>query len=401
MLPLAITERSAHAYVRGTADDGAKTSWRARFYRPRLPATDVPEVSSAELRRAMERAAATWNASLARCGDRAVAIDETTDPPSAVPRDVAYDGRDAVVWRTRADCVGAAPSDERCVAGRAARTTVFFRNAPGEDADGEIVEADLELDADNVHFADDGRPGALDLESVLLHEMGHALGLEHTCMVTTSATDDTGRAIPACEPPDALAGAIRATVMFPYLDPGERKRALSGDEARAACDLYGATAASEDSAHASCAEGRTSPTSSTWLWSATALVIAVALRRRKARGATLATTAILFVAAGIAPHGVAHADADTATSPANHAADALTAIAGEVTEIRGRWENGRIVSDVTIVSVDGGLAHATLAGGVVGAIGMRRSDVPWVRVGERGGFGLRAVGSAWWLVERW
>lgn len=57
---------------------------------------------------------------------------------------------------------------------------------------------------------------AVDLESVALHEMGHAIGLDHS--------------------PDTDA------VMYAYLNPGQTKRRLTGGDVVAIRDLYGAAA---------------------------------------------------------------------------------------------------------------------------------------------------------------
>jgi len=91
------------------------------------------------------------------------------------------------------------------VAGAVAQTVVHA------DAGGMYRDADIHLNGRDFRFSLDGRPGTLDLRSVLVHELGHALGLGHS-------------------------SEARAT-MFAS-GSGQRWRSLERDDVDGVCALY-------------------------------------------------------------------------------------------------------------------------------------------------------------------
>ena len=52
--------------------------------------------------------------------------------------------------------------------------------------DGRIQDADIIVNSRDHSFAVDGRPGAFDVQSVVTHEIGHFIGLDHSCVGNTT-----------------------------------------------------------------------------------------------------------------------------------------------------------------------------------------------------------------------
>jgi Pregnancy-associated plasma protein-A len=198
-----------------------------------LPATEELAVVTAVITH--------WNTSVASCSFMNL-VEET---PAAV--EVGRDFRNVIKFRDTSWCRPATGDDpERCYSSSAAGlTTVVYVDDASNARDGEIVDADIELNGVNFAISNNGQSSGgggckSDLANTLTHEIGHLLGLEHTCRVGDDPprTDDDGNSVPSCATVSPLSPIFDAT-MYNFQDCGETKKAsLSQDEVDSMCAIY-------------------------------------------------------------------------------------------------------------------------------------------------------------------
>jgi MYXO-CTERM domain-containing protein len=230
----------AHAYVRSTTSTGTALDWRKRCTELILDDRANPAFSHERLRRVLQRSMAAWNEPIGACTEFALSVSDRTVSNA----DVDYDETNTVLWRLPGFCDEPDNAlEDVCLAPNAvAITTVFYFDKPGDSRDGELVEADIVINADGFAFADNGSAHAIDLESVMTHELGHVMGLDHPCATTSGAVapvDHEGKEVPSCFPIVALADDVTAATMFNFLSPGEtQKQTPLDDEWRGVCAIY-------------------------------------------------------------------------------------------------------------------------------------------------------------------
>ena len=163
---LVVAGRSAAAYTIKTSSAGDDLRWaegEVVFTAAMSPSpSQVPAATGAEL---VATSVATWEAALA---STTWTLRRADAPGVAAPH--VADGTSSVRWAIATD-------DPDIEPGRLANTFVSYRSA-----DGEILDADIVLDAVHFHWttAIAGCGNEYDVQSAVTHELGHALGLAHS-----------------------------------------------------------------------------------------------------------------------------------------------------------------------------------------------------------------------------
>jgi hypothetical protein len=124
-------------------------------------------------------------------------------------------------------------------------TTAVYIDQASSSRDGEIVDADIELNGVNFDISasgvTNGPPGLChaELQNTLTHELGHLHGLEHPCLAAgdPARVDNLGNPVPSCS--SALPAKILDATMYNFQECGEtKKETLTTDDIQLMCDVY-------------------------------------------------------------------------------------------------------------------------------------------------------------------
>ncbi len=246
-LLLLLAGTNAHAYVRSINKNGSQVRWPTSCVVMSPDARGDQSADAIDLdtfQGALTRAVKNWNSRIGGCTYMKLGV---TNPSIAL--EAVADGRPAVVFRS--DVWGRAELkyDEAAIG----LTTVWSADRDGDVTDGQINDADIELNAVNYSFTVSPETGSPrsgtkleDLESTLTHELGHVLGLAHTCwdhktMVHDEVIhplDNTGTLIPDCVS-TMLPDSVTKATMYPFApERSTAMRNLTDDDVRGVCDVY-------------------------------------------------------------------------------------------------------------------------------------------------------------------
>lgn len=188
---------------------------------------------------AITSAAATWSAAQNDCTYVTIQPWTSNDPP---PR-AANDDHNALIFRSATWCQLA--EDGSCEVEYDPSALAFTWDTANRNT-GQIYDADIEVNLVDFQWADVVADPQLatnmDLQNAITHEMGHFLGLDHTCYnplspgTTARPVDNTGMQVPDC---DVASADVRETTMYPSAMPGDtQKRTLAPDDQAGVCGIY-------------------------------------------------------------------------------------------------------------------------------------------------------------------
>ncbi len=187
----------------------------------------------------MQGAAAAWSKETNSCTYLELVPALSTAPTPLA----ANDGHNSLIFHNSLWChvVANGDCDMDYDASALAVTTVSANTRTGQ-----IYDADVEVNLIDYHWADlvqdPDLTSDMDLQNALTHELGHLIGLDHTCFNPLTSKsgvrpdDENGEPIPDCVSPSP---DVQATTMFPSAMPGDtQKRTLAPDDQNAVCAIY-------------------------------------------------------------------------------------------------------------------------------------------------------------------
>jgi len=231
----------AGAYVRYTSDSGKMFKWPQSC----VPITIYPDdlldmMSIDEIVGAVDSSAVAWSRVADPCTYLDITVSTSTDD---TPR-ATNDGRNNIIFRAHTWCKQTATGS--CDPAMAYDPAALaLTSVSASTSSGIIRDADIEVNAFHFKWADlvahpdlrgDGQP-VHDLQNALTHEMGHLIGLDHTCYFQgPPPVDNTGAPITDCA---SASAEVLETTMFPSANPGDiDKRTLAPDDQQAVCEIY-------------------------------------------------------------------------------------------------------------------------------------------------------------------
>jgi hypothetical protein len=188
----------------------------------------------------VDNAIQTWNTAAESCSY----LQLVSEGRRAV--ETGRDNVNVIKFRDQSWCRPASQDDPaRCHPEAAAGiTTATYVDDPTSDRDGAIVDADIELNGVSFAIGVDGQslgtsPCLSELQNTLTHELGHLIGIEHSCRASgdPDRVDDQGSPVPSCQ--STSDPTITEATMYNFQECGEvKKETLEPDDIAGLCGIY-------------------------------------------------------------------------------------------------------------------------------------------------------------------
>ena len=231
----------ADAFVRYLTDDNAPFFWAQPSVAITGYANDFTQTSMSidQVAGALQGAAAAWSKETNSC-----TYLELMPALSTAPTPLAVnDGHNSLIFHSSVWCHVAA--DGKCNVDYDASALAVTTDTANTRT-GQIYDADIEVNLVDYQWGDlvqaPNLTSDMDLQNALTHELGHLIGLDHTCFDSLTSMsgvrpdDETGMPIPDCA---TASPDVQATTMFPSAMPGDtQKRTLAPDDLNAVCTIY-------------------------------------------------------------------------------------------------------------------------------------------------------------------
>jgi hypothetical protein len=231
----------ARAYVDTRTSSGTAVRWQVRCITMSPDARGDQSgdaITIDDIQTTLQTAIDTWNKSIQTCGSMQLSMNPATQVLGVVSDDIPAVVFTSDNWSHDAAAI--------------AVTTVWYANHPNDPTDGQISDADIELNAVNYSFTTTpttavprANTSIADLQNTLTHELGHVMGLAHTCWdhtagEPTAPPDNTGAPAPDCNLYPDLPAKVTTATMYPYtMMAGDTNMRIVGpDDLQGICDAY-------------------------------------------------------------------------------------------------------------------------------------------------------------------